>query len=118
MASLKHDKVWGLFAAMDMKYELDRDSAKEPSLADMTSKAIELLAKNPNGFFPMIEARRSIGPRMPTILPAWSPTSWLLIGQSPKRLKFAKKDGHTAVRLLPITAIPHHHGQPDNIQEL
>ncbi len=41
-----------------MSYELDRDPAKEPSLAQMTTKAIDLLANNGKGFFLMVEGGR------------------------------------------------------------
>ena len=43
-----------------MKYETDRmtDVAGEPSLSEMTSKAIDILAKNPTGFFLMVESGR------------------------------------------------------------
>ncbi|MEO5658986.1 MAG: alkaline phosphatase [Polaromonas sp.] len=41
-----------------MSYELDRDPAKEPSLSQMTLKAIDALAKNPNGYFLMVEGGR------------------------------------------------------------
>ena len=41
-----------------MSYELDRDAAKEPSLAQMTTKAIDVLSKNANGFFLMVEGGR------------------------------------------------------------
>jgi alkaline phosphatase len=41
-----------------MSYELDRDPAKEPSLADMTTKAIDVLSKNSNGYFLMVEGGR------------------------------------------------------------
>ena len=41
-----------------MSYELDRDATKEPSLAQMTTKAIDVLAKNTNGFFLMVEGGR------------------------------------------------------------
>lgn len=41
-----------------MSYELDRDPAKEPSLAQMTTKAIDILSKNANGYFLMVEGGR------------------------------------------------------------
>ena len=41
-----------------MSYELDRDPTKEPSLAQMTTKAIDILSKNPNGYFLMVEGGR------------------------------------------------------------
>ena len=50
----------GLFESNHMKYETDRmtDVAGEPSLSEMTSKAIDILAKNPTGFFLMVESGR------------------------------------------------------------
>lgn len=41
-----------------MSYELDRNPALEPSLAQMTTKAIDILSKNSNGFFLMVEGGR------------------------------------------------------------
>lgn len=38
-----------------MTVEIDRDPAKEPSLADMARKAISLLSKDKDGFFLMVE---------------------------------------------------------------
>ena len=73
-------KFVGLYGDGHLEYELDRtatpprgEGAKQPSLSEMTSKAIELLAPNPKGFFLMVEggkidhglhgsnARRAIG---------------------------------------------------------
>ena len=50
----------GLFERSHMKYEADRanDTAGEPSLADMTRKAIQILKKNRKGFYMMVEAGR------------------------------------------------------------
>lgn len=50
----------GLFEPSHMHYETDRakDQAGEPSLAEMTSKAIELLKQNRKGFFLMVEGGR------------------------------------------------------------
>ncbi|MES3025698.1 MAG: alkaline phosphatase [Pseudomonadota bacterium] len=45
----------GLFAKANMRYDAVRDPALEPSLGEMTHKAIELLSQNPNGFFLMVE---------------------------------------------------------------
>ena len=41
-----------------MPYELDRIPADVPSLAQMTSKSIDILSKNPNGYFLMVEGGR------------------------------------------------------------
>lgn len=38
-----------------MQYETDRDPKKEPSIAEMTEKAIRVLQKDPNGFFLLVE---------------------------------------------------------------
>ncbi|MEM1125354.1 MAG: alkaline phosphatase [Bacteroidota bacterium] len=47
-----------LFTPSHMAYALDRDPAAEPSLAEMTTKALTLLADDPDGFFLMIEGSR------------------------------------------------------------
>ena len=54
------DKLLGLFASSHMRYEADRknDVAGEPSLSQMTGKAIELLGKNDNGYFMLVESGR------------------------------------------------------------
>ncbi|MFQ5534612.1 MAG: alkaline phosphatase [Sphingomonadales bacterium] len=51
------DHVLGLFAAGGMKYEADRarDPEGQPSLSEMTARAIDILSKNPNGYFLMVE---------------------------------------------------------------
>ncbi len=54
------DRLLGLFERSSMEYEHDRpkDKGGEPSLAEMTSKAIDILAKNRRGYFLMVEAGR------------------------------------------------------------
>ncbi|MBM4264292.1 MAG: alkaline phosphatase [Deltaproteobacteria bacterium] len=49
-------KVLGLFTPSYMSFEIDRDAKREPSLAEMTAKSLEILGRNPNGFFLMVEA--------------------------------------------------------------
>lgn len=53
-------KVWGMFADDDMAYEFDRKTLKpeQPSLGEMTQKAIEVLSTNPNGFFLFVEGSK------------------------------------------------------------
>ena len=51
-------KLLGLFTKSHMNFDLDRDPAKEPSLTQMTSKALDMLSKNPKGFFLMVEGGR------------------------------------------------------------
>ena len=54
------DHLLGLFERSHMEYEADRlkDTNGEPSLTEMTEKAIQILKKNPKGFFLMVEAGR------------------------------------------------------------
>jgi alkaline phosphatase len=50
-------RVLGLFDPSHMEYEIDRakDAAGEPSLTEMTDKAIRILSRNPRGFVLMVE---------------------------------------------------------------
>ncbi|GFU17926.1 alkaline phosphatase, tissue-nonspecific isozyme [Trichonephila clavipes] len=52
--------MWEDSAVKHMAYEVDRDSGPEgePSLSEMTKKAIEILRKNPLGYFLMVEGGR------------------------------------------------------------
>ncbi len=56
----KTDHLLGLFQYSHMQYEFDRpkDKAGEPSLTQMTEKAIDILSKNKKGFFLVVEAGR------------------------------------------------------------
>uniref|UniRef100_H2ZE59 Alkaline phosphatase n=1 Tax=Ciona savignyi TaxID=51511 RepID=H2ZE59_CIOSA len=54
------EKLLGMFEQSDMKYEALRntDKAGEPSLAEMTEKAIRMLQKNSKGYFLFVEGGR------------------------------------------------------------
>lgn len=55
------DHLLGLFEPSHVHYEADRvahDKAGEPSLTEMTNKAINILKKNENGYFLMVEGGR------------------------------------------------------------
>ncbi len=56
----KTKRVFGLFNESHMQYEADRhnDIAGEPSLSEMTSKAIDVLDNNKRGYFLMVESGR------------------------------------------------------------
>ncbi|NXF04788.1 PPBN protein, partial [Smithornis capensis] len=43
--------LMGLFEPKDMRYELNRNTSTDPSIVEMTEKAIRILRRNPNGFF-------------------------------------------------------------------
>ena len=53
-------RVLGLFNGSHMQYEADRekDAGGEPSIAEMTTKAIEILESNESGYVLMVEAGR------------------------------------------------------------
>lgn len=54
------ERVFGLFNESHMQYEADRsnDIAGEPSITEMTAKAIDILDNNRKGFFLMVESGR------------------------------------------------------------
>jgi len=51
-------KILGLFNQSNMLFEIDRKGSTEPSLAEMTTKALEVLSKKEQGFFLMVEGGR------------------------------------------------------------
>ena len=57
-STTKH--LFGLFEPSHMQYEADRanDGAGEPSLSDLTAKAIQMLSKNRKGYYMMVEGGR------------------------------------------------------------
>ncbi|XP_063057276.1 alkaline phosphatase, intestinal, tandem duplicate 1 isoform X2 [Engraulis encrasicolus] len=52
------DCLMGLFEAKDMRFEVFRNRTRDPSIVDMTEKAIQILSKNPKGFFLFVEGGR------------------------------------------------------------
>ena len=56
----KATKLLGLFSQSEMAYELDRVNQKldQPSLSQMTEKALDVLSRNDKGFFLMVEGGR------------------------------------------------------------
>lgn len=56
----KVDHLLALFEPSHMNFDHDRreDGAGEPSLAEMTGKAIDILAKNPEGYLLLVEGGR------------------------------------------------------------
>ena len=96
----KDGKVWALFKDRDMSYDLNRDPAEEPSLAEMTKKAIELLSKDKDGFFLMVE-----GSKIDWLAHANDAvgciTEYIAFDDAVKEvMEFAKKDGNTTVIIL------------------
>lgn len=52
------DKVLGIFAHSHMEYKLLSDNLNQPTLKEMTEKALEVLKKNEDGFVLMVEGGR------------------------------------------------------------
>ncbi len=95
----KASKIWGSFAPGALAYDLDRAQtrASEPTLAEMTSKAIETLKKNDNGFFLFVE-----GSKVDWAAHANDPIGMIsdilsFDAAVKKAVDFAKEDGHTMV---------------------
>ncbi len=57
LRAITSGRVWGAFAANHMEPEIDRLAVapSQPTVAEMTGKAIELLSQNQAGFFLMVE---------------------------------------------------------------
>jgi alkaline phosphatase len=103
LKNLEKPKVFGLFAANHLEAEIDRrDFAPEqPSLVEMTQKAIDLLAANKAGFFLMVEGSQ-IDWACHANDPAHLLSDLLMYDQAVQvALDFAKKDGQTLVLALP-----------------
>lgn len=93
--------VWALFGETSIPYWLEANHDQIPSLAEMTRKAIDLLSKNENGFFLMVEG---------------SKVDWAAHDNDAKNalieflefdkacdeaFRFAKENGETVVVILP-----------------
>lgn len=92
-------KMWGAFSQGAMAYEMDRNTTRpeEPSLAEMTQKAIQTLSKDQDGFFLMVE-----GSKIDWAAHANDPVGIIsdvlaLDDAVKKALDFAKKDKNTLV---------------------
>ena len=95
------DKMWALYGEKEMAYDIDRNPDEQPSLEEMTRKAIDKLSRNQNGFFLMVEG---------------SKVDWAAHGNDPvgmatdmlafdracgAALEFARQNGETAVVIMP-----------------
>jgi alkaline phosphatase len=99
LMNAKGNKIWGAFAYDAMAYDFDRPHLRpeEPTLAEMTKKAIDVLSKDKDGFFLFVEGSK----------PDWAAHANDAIGiisdvlafdaAVKEVLDFAKKDGQTLV---------------------
>ncbi|MBQ5475547.1 MAG: alkaline phosphatase, partial [Lachnospiraceae bacterium] len=103
-------KVWGAFNAGEhhMVYDIGLGDSYEniigkgvPTLAEMTDASIKMLSQDKDGFFLMVEGSKidyGNHHRMMTE----SAGDWIAFDEAFKiALDFAKKDGHTAIAVLP-----------------
>ena len=60
LLNTKSSKIWGSFAPNALAYDMDRETTEpeEPTLAEMTGKAINTLSKDKDGFFLMVEGSK------------------------------------------------------------
>ena len=94
-------KLWALFDKMNLPFDLDRDPRKTPSLEEMTRKALDLLSENENGFFLMVE-----GSLVDYVAHSNDPigciTEFIAFDNAVGAvMEFARKNGETAVVILP-----------------
>lgn len=103
MMALTSGKVWGLFAKSHMEADIDRAEfgASQPSLAEMTAKAIELLSEDPQGFFLVVEGSQ-VDWAGHANDPIYMLTDFLAFDDAVGvTMAFAKDDGETLVLAFP-----------------
>jgi alkaline phosphatase len=97
MEKADSDKLLGLFNNSHMTYELDRDLTDEPSIDEMTNKALDVLQHDDDGFFLMVEGGR-IDHAGHANYPATNIQETLAFDKAVKEaVEFAKKDKNTLV---------------------
>jgi alkaline phosphatase len=103
LAAVHATPVWGLFAEEDMRPEADRSlqAPSEPSLAAMTAKAIELLSRDEDGFFLMVEGSQvDWGDHAND--PYYALTDFLAFDSAVQvAMDFAARDSHTLLIACP-----------------
>lgn len=101
MRSHKGDNLWALFGKKEMDYDLDRDTTQQPSLEEMTRKAIEKLSTHKEGFFLMVEGSK-IDWAAHANDPVGMYSDMLAFDRAcGAALDFAHRDGQTAVIIVP-----------------
>lgn len=103
LASVSSGRVFGMLADNHMQPHIDRVelAPEEPSLAEITAKAIEILAKDPDGFFLMVEGSQ-VDWAMHANDPIWAVTDFLAFDDAVKvALDFAVADGDTLLVAFP-----------------
>lgn len=97
MNAVRSGPLWGFFDGRALTCDKTRDPAREPSLAEMTDKAIAILDRNERGFFLMVE-----GSQIDWAAHGNDPVGYvadaLAFNEAVRRaLDFARADGRTVV---------------------
>ncbi|MDF9830113.1 alkaline phosphatase [Parabacteroides sp. PF5-6] len=101
MRADKNNKMWALYGDSEMAYDLDRNPDEQPSIEEMTRKALEKLSRNENGFFLMVEGSK-VDWAAHVNDPVGICTEFLAFDRAcGAALEFARKDGETLVVILP-----------------
>ena len=101
MLAAKAGRLWGAFAAAGLERDLDRDPAREPSLAEMTRKALDVLSRRRKGFFLMVEGSE-IDWAEHANDPVGCASDVLAFDEAVRAAyEFAQKDGRTAILVCP-----------------
>jgi alkaline phosphatase len=103
LLQVNSEKVWGLFNSIDLVPDIDRDELNptQPSLSEMTQKAIEILSKNKNGFFMVVEGSQ-VDYAGHAHDPAYMVTEFLAFDEAVGvAVDYAKKNSDTIVVVFP-----------------
>lgn len=103
MLDLVEGPVWGMFDDSHMQPDIDRQyfAPHEPSLAEMTAKAIELLSQDEDGFFLMVEGSQ-VDWAGHNNDPIYMVTDFIAFDDAVKvACDFAEKEGRTLVLAFP-----------------
>ncbi|MDI3485272.1 MAG: alkaline phosphatase [Methanolobus sp.] len=101
MEAVTTGQVWGMFASKHMQPEMSRETTEEPSIVEMTEKAIELLSEDEDGFFLMVEGSQ-VDWAGHANDPEYMVTDFLAFDEAVKAaVNFAEEDGHTLVIVFP-----------------
>ncbi|MGD9161931.1 MAG: alkaline phosphatase, partial [Desulfobacteraceae bacterium] len=103
LEKLGDEKVWGIFNEGNLVPDIDRDelNPSQPSLAEMTEKAIKVLSKNEKGFFLMVEGSQ-VDYAGHANDPVFMVTEFLAFDKAVGiAVDYAKKDPDTLVVIFP-----------------
>ncbi|WP_281658478.1 alkaline phosphatase [Halobacillus sp. Cin3] len=91
------EKLLGLFADGPLKPEMERENTEQPSLSEMTERSIDILGKDKDGFFLMVEGSQ-IDWAGHDNDPTWALKDTAAFEQAvEKAIEFAEEDGNTLV---------------------